>query len=913
MRTFELAMRARFCTVFFAALATVFFLDMAMAASPAESRSVTYDLDLPAQSLNDSLQALALASKHQLLYSSELVNGRKSPAIKGKFTAEQAIRMLLSGTNLSYEMTSDGLVLIRASSDSVWTKKSPPDPSSLSTAPVGSSVHLAQNSAQPIPGPPDDAQNSEKQSAASSDAIGNESKLEEMVVTGTNISNVDNKTVPMLSFDRDAIERSGYSTTEDFLASIPQNYKSGSNSADGLLAGGQGLNNVENSTAANLRGLGASSTLTLLNGHRLAPSAYGTGVDLSMIPLSAVEKIEVLTDGSSAVYGSDAVGGVVNVILRKDFNGAETSARLDTLARGGGEQKQFNQSLGKTWGSGGALLVFRFEDDNVIHASQRDFTANLPEPTDVYPSSKRYSGVFSGHQTLTSSLETFADALIEHYDGFRAFTTPGEYGQIQLLDSKTNSDSANLGIRWQPFGDWHLEADALFSQVDTLLAEDFTPIYSGYTNGAPFLRNLFTIKEFDLKLDGTLWASGGTSVKGAVGASYRREDFSALYPYDQFNQPASRRVSAEFAELYAPLISPTSAVPLIRKLELSAAVRRDAYSDFGDKIDPRVGIYWSPIQSIGVRGSFSTSFRAPGPVEVASAAQDNAAFIESGFPFPNGSTGNVIFYGNRVVGPETSRNLTLGLDFEPPPLPGTRFSLNYYRIVYANRLVQVVADDNIFGNPQVYGPLITNFANDAAAAAFVAGLNPPQMLDDFTSAGTGLAGVRAAFPYGFINAAKETTEGVDVSAHSLINMSGKNKLIVDLSATYVREIETTFCNTCTSIDLVNTYGEPLKLRARASAGWSNGAWSTNAAANYQSAYADTNIVPLGHIASLTTADLNANYRLPWTPVVTIGLSITNVFNASPPHTSPAYDQLQYDPANADPRGRVVSVQARIQL
>jgi iron complex outermembrane receptor protein len=861
-------------------------------------------VDIPAQSLSSALTQFGRDTGTEILFTPESVNQKVSSAVKGDFAKDKAIALLLAGTGLTYRITAQGAIVINGTSSPDRRKE---QTSGSGAAPSGTRVAPSDQAALPISSESTDVDQKSEHGTG----------LDEVVITGTNITGVDNKTVPMLTFDRDAIERSGYATTQDFLATIPQNYKSSSNSADGALGPGEGLNNLENSTAANLRGLGVSSTLTLLDGHRLAAAAYGTGVDLSMIPLSAVERIEVLTDGSSAVYGADAVGGVVNVILRKDFNGAETSARLDTLARGGGEQKQFDQSLGKTWGSGGALLVFRFEDDNIIHAWQRDFTANLPEPTDVYPSSKRYSGVFTGHQTLTDSLETFADALIEHYDGFRAFTTSGEYGDEQLLTPKTNSDSANLGIRWHPFGDWHLEGDTLFSQVDTLLYENFTPTFPGYTNGDPYLRHLDTIKEFDLKLDGTLWASGGTSLKGAVGAAYSREDFSALYPYLGSNQPDSgppldRRVSAEFAELYAPVISSDNAVPLVRKLELSAAVRRDAYSDFGNKIDPRVGVFWSPIDPIGIRASFSTSFRAPSPIEEATAATANAVYIESGLPFPNGTTGNAIFYGNQVLGPETSRNLNLGLDFQPPPLPGTRFSLNYYRIVYSNRLIGL-NPEGVFASPQVYGPLITNFANDAAAAAFVAALNPPQMLYDFTSGGTGLAGVRAAFPYGYINAAKETTSGFDASAHSQVNLSGKNRLIFDLSATYIREIETTFCDTCTSTDLVNTTGQPLKLRARATAGWSDGTWSTNAAANYQSAYADTNLVPSGHIASWTTADFNANYRLPWTPVVILGLSIINAFNASPPRTSPGYNQLEYDPANADPRGRVLSLLARVQL
>ncbi len=97
-----------------AALCMTLLPGTTIAAPPAEARSTTYNLDIPSQSLKDALQALALASQHKLLYSADLVEGRKSPKLKGEFTTEQAVKVLLSGTDLKYEVTSDGFLLIRA-------------------------------------------------------------------------------------------------------------------------------------------------------------------------------------------------------------------------------------------------------------------------------------------------------------------------------------------------------------------------------------------------------------------------------------------------------------------------------------------------------------------------------------------------------------------------------------------------------------------------------------------------------------------------------------------------------------------------------------------------------------------------------------------------------------------------------
>jgi iron complex outermembrane recepter protein len=132
-----------------AALCTTMVLSTTVAAPPAEARNVTYDLDIPSQSLNDALQALALASQHKLLYSSELVDGKTSPAIKGRFTTEQAVKALLSGSNLTCEVTSDGLVLIRAAGDGASTKATVSGPTSMSIAAAGqSALRLARDSSR---------------------------------------------------------------------------------------------------------------------------------------------------------------------------------------------------------------------------------------------------------------------------------------------------------------------------------------------------------------------------------------------------------------------------------------------------------------------------------------------------------------------------------------------------------------------------------------------------------------------------------------------------------------------------------------------------------------------------------------------------------------------------------------------
>src|SRR5690606_1956711 len=125
-------------------------------------------------------------------------------------------------------------------------------------------------------------------------------------------------------------------------------------------------------TGVNLRGLGTESTLTLVDGRRV-PSA-GTQsqyFDPSVIPTAAIARMEVLADGSSGIYGSDAVGGVVNLILRRDFEGADLSGRVK-LADGQTEY-QIGGAIGKTWSTGSIMVAGEYTDRDGLLASERSY------------------------------------------------------------------------------------------------------------------------------------------------------------------------------------------------------------------------------------------------------------------------------------------------------------------------------------------------------------------------------------------------------------------------------------------------------------------------------------------------------------------------------------------------------------
>ena len=194
-------------------------------------------------------------------------------------------------------------------------------------------------------------------------------------VTGSNIKRTESEgALPISVITREEIDHAGIQTAQELLDRISANQSfGGSNPALGI------GNFVTGYTAASLRGLGSERTLVLLNGHRLAPYALsgGQSVDLSGIPLAAIERVEILKDGASAIYGSDAIAGVINFILRKDFKGVEVNGDYDVTEHSGGNSWRGNAAFGFGDLARDRYNVFVSADylkQDSLKAIQRDFT-----------------------------------------------------------------------------------------------------------------------------------------------------------------------------------------------------------------------------------------------------------------------------------------------------------------------------------------------------------------------------------------------------------------------------------------------------------------------------------------------------------------------------------------------------------
>lgn len=224
-----------------------------------------------------------------------------------------------------------------------------------------------------------DAVNQDKFSNKENDTETDTDQPDTIIVVGTHIRGAAPAGSNIEMFTRQDLERFGHATIQDFMNNLPQNFQGGGGSeepANGALSS----SNQMSGSSVNLRGLGSDSTLILINGRRVPQSGLeGNFVDISLLPQSAIDRIEILTDGASALYGSDAVGGVVNFVLRKDYEGAETRVRYGRATEGHLDEFRFSQTYGVHWRDGNALISYEYYNRDKLTYGERDFisTADL--------------------------------------------------------------------------------------------------------------------------------------------------------------------------------------------------------------------------------------------------------------------------------------------------------------------------------------------------------------------------------------------------------------------------------------------------------------------------------------------------------------------------------------------------------
>lgn len=299
----------------------------ALAISVTSSIYATEDilkLDIADQSISKAIANLSAVAGVQIMLSEKISSSQPVTGVQGELSLDNALNKILTDSGLSYKYVSENTILIEKSKEKSVEKK------------------------------PDET-------------------LEEIIVTGSALlKDPGQVTKNVTIYDRKTIEASGATTLDEFMQTIPQNINAATEIASGFAGEFGGVANVFGASGINLRGLGEQATLVLIDGKRTANGgALGNAVDISTIPLSQIERIDVLLDGASSIYGSDAVGGVVNIIMRKDYEGGTVTTEYKTALDGGTEQFRFTLAKTFTWGSGNLSVNYSHLHRTPLNGEER--------------------------------------------------------------------------------------------------------------------------------------------------------------------------------------------------------------------------------------------------------------------------------------------------------------------------------------------------------------------------------------------------------------------------------------------------------------------------------------------------------------------------------------------------------------
>jgi outer membrane receptor protein involved in Fe transport len=820
---------------------------------------------LPAMPLGEALRDVARQAGQNLVVDNQLVAGRAAPALSGRFTAQEAVQRLLHGSGLVSRM-SEGTIII--------------------------SRPLAAETRTP----------------ATSEAG------QEIVVTGTHVRGAPT-TSPVITVSRRQIDQSGVTSVEQLMRRLPQNQSAGVDQ-ENFGVEGTGSDITQHGAGINLRGLGQRATLVLINGRRIAPSDTGSFVDVSLIPLSAVDRVEVLTDGASAIYGSDAVGGVVNFILRRNFSGVEPVVQVGTTTRGGGRELLAGLTAGDTWSGGHALLSYEYRDQSPIRAEDRAFTINLEPDWFLIPRERRHSLYGSFRQELTSNLALDLSGLFSTRHTQRTFF---DASHVAIAgDAHARAIGGTAALQLDLGNSWLAEASAGYSRSRTNEQET----QAGSLFNRSISSNAFT--EFAAKADGSLIALPGGPLKLALGAAVRRERFENLFA-TPVNVPttirAGRTVSYAYGELNVPLFSARNRRPGFEQLTLTAAGRVERYEHVGSSFNPKVGLLWSPVAALRVRSSYGTSFRAP------LLSESNGYYNVFLFPAallyedPSQATPGVaaaVVGNDPGVRPERSKAFSVGADFIPPSIARLKASATYYKISFTNRIALPSPQVALIGDPAFAAIVALNPQANSVADLF-AGAN--QLLDfsgpGFTNGGATAADVVAVVDDRIANTAETRTSGLDL----LLDYgfaAGKNDFHFELNANRVFDFNDKLTASSPWIHRLNTPYNPVAWRGRGGLSWQRGAIGLATFVNYVAAYRDNRGIADRRVRAFTTVDAGLTLdgsaaHAAWLRPLRLTLNALNLFDARPPRLAPgpgSSSGVGYDPVNASGQGRFVSLQLR---
>jgi outer membrane receptor protein involved in Fe transport len=303
--------------------------------------------------------------------------------------------------------------------------------------------------------------------------------LEEIVVTGSHLRGTAAAGSRLIVIGRDQIDNGGYGKIEDVLATVTQNFNR-ANAAVGEPE--HSFFNLNHGAEVQLRGQGVGTTLTLVNGQRQGASGYqGMFMDVSTIPASAIERIEILPEGTAALYGSDAIGGVVNIVLRRSFEGIEARARASATDSDAAERSAA-LLLGHVWSRGNVLAGFQFNDSDALRCSARAYCAANGDFRPFGGTDRR--GVASNPGTIVDpfTLATIA-AIPRGQDGTQLSAAQLIPGAANYTDSVTGNDilprqvmrSGFMSAAYKIAERWEIAVDGRYAARDSRFTYPIPP------------------------------------------------------------------------------------------------------------------------------------------------------------------------------------------------------------------------------------------------------------------------------------------------------------------------------------------------------------------------------------------------------------------------------------------------------
>ncbi|MPQ65430.1 MULTISPECIES: TonB-dependent receptor [unclassified Pseudomonas] len=477
---------------------------------------------------------------------------------------------------------------------------------------------------------------------------------------------------------------------------------------------------------AQLRGLSPDQVLVLVNGKRRHTSAFvnlggavGRGsapTDLNAIPLSSIDHIEVLRDGASARYGSDAIAGVINIILKNADHGGSISSKFGEYKKGDGIQRQISGNSGFAIGDNGYFnLSGEGADNDYTNRAGNDYRpASIGSTTYGQQVFRQGEPASDEGKFAFNSAYSFNDAAeLYSFGGYskRRGETAGFYrasnasnnlpaifpnGYLPLIRGDLEDTSLVVGLRGLLTDNWHYDLSANYGKNQYDLSTETINTSLGLNTPRKFENGALSNDQRQLSLDLSREFSLGWlpyPVSVAFGGEYLRQGYqiSAGQP-ESYYQTGSSGLGG-FRESDAGSYSRHNFAQYLdletnftEKLSASAAVRREDYSDFGANVSGSLSARYDFTPQVALRGSVSNGFRAP------SLAQQNFAFTSSQLigstvqetgVFPaNGKVAKLL--GSDDLKPEKSRNYSLGLVLQPTD--NLTLTADIYRIDISDRI-----------------------------------------------------------------------------------------------------------------------------------------------------------------------------------------------------------------------------------